>query len=237
MLFFAIIVEIGENMVFFNHLGSGLLEAVLGLVALVMALFIAIPFHEFAHAWVAKKEGDYTAVAYKRCTPEAFAHFDICGFLMMLFFGFGWAKPVPINSNNFKRGRKSQFLVSVAGIVMNLLLGIGFLFIYMLILRIDYGFFESGIYGYMLELFLYYSFSLNFGLAFFNLLPIYPFDGYNMIDSMCRYENAYLKFAKKYSLVIFILLIITGIYDFCYGIVIENLFTFLVNLFSKILGL
>lgn len=224
-------------MVFLSHLGSGFIEAVIGIIALLMALFIAIPFHEFAHAWVAKKEGDFTAVAYKRCTPEAFAHFDICGFFMMFFFGFGWAKPVPINSNNFKRGRKSQFLVSVAGIVMNLLLGIVFLFLYMLIMRIDYNFFTSNLYGYMLELFLYYSFLLNFGLAFFNLLPIYPFDGYNMIDSMCRYENAYLRFAKKYSLVIFIILIITGIYDLCYGIVIESLFKFLVNLFGKILGL
>lgn len=224
-------------MIFFNQLGSSVLDVVLGLVALLMALFIAIPFHEFAHAWVAKKEGDYTAVAHKRCTPEAFAHFDVSGFLMMLFFGFGWAKPVPVNSNNFKRGRKSQFLVSVAGIVMNLLLGVVFLFIYMLILRIDYGFFARSAYGGMLELFLYYSFSLNFGLAFFNLLPIYPFDGYNIIDSMCRYENAYLKFAKKYSLVILILLIITGIYDLCYSFVIDGLFTFLVNLFSKILGL
>lgn len=224
-------------MLFFNQLGSGFLEVVLGIVALLMALFIAIPFHEFAHAWVAKKEGDFTASAQKRCTPEAFAHFDAYGFLMMLFFGFGWAKPVPVNPNNFKRGRKSQFLVSIAGIVMNLLLGAIFLFFYMLILKIDYGFFERSAYGGMLELFLYYSFSLNFGLAFFNLLPIYPFDGYNVIDSMCRYDNAYLRFAKKYSLVLFVLIIFTGVYDLCYSYVIDGLFTFLVNLFSKILRL
>lgn len=224
-------------MIFFNQFGSSLIEVVLGIVALLMALFIAIPFHEFAHAWVAKKEGDYTAAAYKRCTPEAFAHFDICGFLMMMFFGFGWAKPVPVNSQNFKRGRKSQFWVSVAGILMNLILGILFLFIYMLILRIDASFYGASLYGYMLEMFLSFSFSLNFGLAIFNLLPIYPFDGYNMLDSMCRYDNAYLRFAKKYSYVIFILLIITGIYDFCYGFLIDRLFNFFVDLFGKILGL
>ena len=123
-------------MIFLEQLGSGFLETILGIVALLMALFVAIPFHEFAHAWVAKKQGDYTAVAYKRCTPAALAHFDLAGFLMMLLFGFGWAKPVPINSNNFKKGRKSQFLVSVAGIVMNFLLGIIFLFIYLLIFKI-----------------------------------------------------------------------------------------------------
>lgn len=222
-------------MVFFGYLGSSLIEVVLGLVALLMAMCIAIPFHEFAHAWVAKKEGDYTAVAYKRCTLNAFAHFDLYGFLMMLFFGFGWAKPVPVNKNNFKRGRKSQFLVSIAGVVMNLCLGIIFLFIYMLILKINANFFVDSYYGYMLFLFLTYSFSLNFGLAIFNLLPIYPFDGYNMIDSMCRYDNAYLRFAKRYSTIIFILLIITGVYDLVYGFVIEKIYYVFVKLFSKIL--
>lgn len=224
-------------MIFFREMNSGLLDVVLGLVALLMVIFIAIPFHEFAHAYVAKKEGDYTAVAYKRCTLKAFAHFDIYGFLMMMFFGFGWAKPVPVNSNNFKRGRLSQFLVAVAGIVMNLILGIVFLFIYMLIYKISPSFYSSSNYGYLLYMFLNYSFSINFGLAIFNLLPIYPFDGYNMIDSMCRYENGYLRFAKKYSTIIFIILIITGIYDLCYGYVIDKIYYVFVNLFSKILGL
>ncbi len=224
-------------MIFFRQLGSGVWDVVLGIVALLMALFVAIPFHEFAHAFVAKKEGDYTAAAYKRCTPAALAHFDPIGFFMMMFFGFGWAKPVPVNPNNFKRGRRSQFLVSIAGIVMNLILGIVFLFIYMLIYKIDSSFYANSYYGYMLMRFLIYSFSLNFGLAIFNLLPIYPFDGYNIIDSMCRYDNAYLRFAKKYSSIIFIILIVTGLYDLCYGYIIDKLFSFFVNLFAKILGL
>ena len=224
-------------MIFFRQLSSGFPQAFLEIIAFLMALFIAIPFHEFAHAFVAKKQGDYTAVAYKRCTLRTFAHFDLTGFFMMLFFGFGWAKPVPINKNNFKNGRKSQFLVSVAGIVMNLLLGIIFLFIYMLIFKIDSSFFTNSYYGYVLSEFLKWSFSLNFGLAIFNLLPIYPFDGYNIIDSMCKYDNAYLRFAKRYSMIIFVILIFTGIYDLCYGYIIQNLFNLFVNLFGKILGL
>ena len=224
-------------MIFLEQLGSGFVEVLLGIVALLMALFIAIPFHEFAHAWMAKKQGDYTSVAYKRCTPAAFAHFDLVGFLMMMLFGFGWAKPVPVNSNNFKNGRKSQFLVSVAGVIMNLLLGVFFLFIYMLMYKIAPEFYVSSAYGYLLGMFLINSFSLNFGLAIFNLLPIYPFDGYNMIDSMCRYDNAYLRFAKNYSSFLFILIIITGLYDVFYGYVIDKIYYVLVNLFSKILGL
>lgn len=224
-------------MIFLRQLSPEFVKTILGLISLLMALFVAIPFHEFAHAFVAKKQGDYTAVAYKRCTPRALVHFDFSGFFMMLLFGFGWAKPVPINKNNFKNGRKSQFLVSVAGIVMNLILGTIFLFIFMLIFKINSTFYDTSYYGYMLKMFLVYSFSLNFGLAFFNLLPIYPFDGYNIIDSMCRFDNAYLRFAKRYSTIIFVILIFTGIYDFCYGYIIENLYNLLINLFGKILGL
>ena len=224
-------------MIFFKELSPEFVKTLLGIVALLMALFVAIPFHEFAHAWVAKKQGDYTAVAYKRCTPRALAHFDFVGFLMMMFFGFGWAKPVPVNPNNYKNGRKSQFLVSIAGILMNLILGIVFLFIYMLIIKIDVDFLFDSYYGYMLGMFLRFSFKMNFGLAIFNLLPIYPFDGYNIIDSMCRYDNAYLKFAKRYSSILLILVIFTGVYDLCYGYIIENLYNFLINLFGKILGI
>ncbi|MBR3885531.1 MAG: site-2 protease family protein [Clostridia bacterium] len=224
-------------MVFLRQLSPDFIKTILGLIALLMALFVAIPFHEFAHAFVAKKQGDYTAAAYKRCTPAALVHFDVAGFLMMIFFGYGWARPVPVNKNNFKNGRRSQFWVSIAGILMNLILGTVFLFIYMLIYKIDSSFYFNSYYGYMLEIFLFFSFQMNFGLAIFNLLPIYPFDGYNIIDSMCRYDNAYLRFAKRYSTIILIIVIVFGIYDLCYSLLIEKIYDVLFSLFSKILRL
>jgi Zn-dependent protease len=224
-------------MIFFRQLSPDFTKTLLGIISILMALAIAIPFHEFAHAFAAKKQGDYTAVAYKRCTPAALVHFDFIGFFMMMFFGYGWAKPVPVNSNNFKNGRKSQFWVSIAGILMNLALGTIFLFIYMLIFKIDSSFYTRSNYGYMLYTFLYFSFQMNFGLAIFNLLPIYPFDGYNIIDSFCRYDNAYLRFAKRYSTIILIIVIIFGIYDLCYSFLIEKIYGCLFWLFSKILGL
>ncbi len=224
-------------MIFFRQLSPDFIKTILGLIALLMALFVAIPFHEFAHAFVAKKQGDYTAAAYKRCTPAALVHFDIAGFLMMILFGYGWARPVPVNKNNFKNGRKSQFWVSIAGILMNLILGTVFLFIYMLIYKIDSSFYSRSYYGYMLEIFLFFSFQMNFGLAIFNLLPIYPFDGYNIIDSMCRYDNSYLRFAKRYSTIILIIVIVFGIYDLCYSFLIEKIYDVLFSLFSKILRL
>ena len=77
------------------------------IIATVMAVFVAAPFHEFAHAFAAKREGDYTAVACGRYTLAPLAHFDWQGFLMLMIFRFGWAKPVPVDSRNFKNGRKS----------------------------------------------------------------------------------------------------------------------------------
>ena len=184
------------------------LNLILALIATVMAVFVAMPFHEFAHAWAAKSQGDYTAVAYKRYTLAPFAHFDTLGFIFLIFFGFGWAKPVPIDSRNFKHGKKSLLLVSVAGILMNLALGTLFLFIYMLLLKFCPQVFDIKIYGYLLYQFLLTSVSFNFILAFFNILPIYPLDGYNAISSLCRTDNSFLRFMKRYSTIIYILLII-----------------------------
>lgn len=217
--------------------GSTLLYIITSLIASLMALFIAAPFHEFAHAWAAKKEGDFTAIACKRYTLGAFSHFDIFGFICFFFFGFGWAKPVPVDSRNFRRGRKSQFIVSIAGIVMNLILGTIFLFIFMVLQKYAGDFFSSSIYGYMLYIFLMSSVSYNFMFAFFNLLPIYPLDGYRIVDSFCRFDNEFLQFMRRYSTFIYIIMIVTGLYSFLYTHTMLYFERGLVKLFSWILGI
>lgn len=209
----------------------------ISIIASLMALFVAMPFHEFAHAYAAKREGDYTAVAHKRYTLAFHAHFDVIGFLCLFFFGFGWAKPVPVDSRNFKRGRKSQFLVAIAGIVTNLLLGIVFLFIYMLVIKFATVEFSESVYGMLLLNFLSISVSLNFMLAFFNLLPIYPLDGYRIIDSFCRFDNGFLAFMRKYSTIIYIFMVITKLYSILYYGTMGYLVDGLVKLFSIILGM
>jgi Zn-dependent protease len=205
-------------------------------VAMVMALFVAMPFHEFAHAFAAKREGDLTAVAYGRYTLAPLAHFDWKGFLFLFLFRFGWAKPVPVDERNFKRGRKSKFLVSIAGILTNLVLGTIFLFIYLLVLRFNASFFTSNLYGNLLYLFLSYSISLNFMLAFFNLLPIYPLDGYRIVESFSKTENAYLRFTKQYSFIIYLILAFSGLYYIYYSFTADLLIQGLTKLFMLILG-
>ena len=209
----------------------------ISIVATLMALFVAMPFHEFAHAFAAKREGDYTAVAYKRYTLAPLAHFNLWGFLFLFIFGFGWANPVPVDPRNFKRGKKSEFMVAVAGIVMNLLLGTAFLFIYMILEKFSPKFLFTTLYGNLLTEFLLVSVSLNFMLAFFNLLPIYPLDGYNIIDSLCKEDNAFLLFMKHNSLFIYLLFAISGIYTLYFNVTAGFLIEGLQKIFSIILRL
>jgi len=83
---------------------------------------IAISCHEWGHAWMADKCGDPTARLMGRMTINPLAHLDPFGFLMMLVAGFGWAKPVPVNPNNFRNYRRDDLKVSLAGIKVNILL-------------------------------------------------------------------------------------------------------------------
>ncbi|MBR7172516.1 MAG: site-2 protease family protein [Clostridia bacterium] len=206
------------------------------IVAMVMALFVAMPFHEFAHAAAAKREGDYTAVAYRRYTLAFHRHFDWRGFLFLLLFRFGWAKPVPIDERNFRRGKKSKFFVSIAGILANLILGTVFLFLQLLIYRFFPKVFAIPVYGFLLEMFLEISVSLNFMLVFFNLLPIYPLDGYKIVESFCKYDNKFLDFMKRYSFIIFLVVAFTGLYSLFYEMTAGLLYTGLFKLFTWILG-
>ena len=91
-------------------------------VLLVIPLLYSIILHELAHGWVADKMGDSTARWLGRLSLDPRKHLDPIGTLMLFIFGFGWAKPVPVNFNNLHNFRKGLILVSAAGIVTNILL-------------------------------------------------------------------------------------------------------------------
>ncbi|MBQ8451450.1 MAG: site-2 protease family protein [Clostridia bacterium] len=222
----------------YSVFGEDFYKIIIVMIATVMALFVAMPFREFAKAFVARREGDYTSVALKRYTLAPLAHIDIIGFIFLLLFRFGWSKPLPIDERNFKRGRKSKFLVYSAGIITNLVLAVLFLFIYMLLLKVFPQVYDVPFYGFLLEEFLTISVSYNFMLAIFHILPIYPMDGFKIVESFSRSgTNAYLDFMRRYYFVIFLVLAITGIYGYIYRYTAGYLINWLIKLFSIILGL
>ena len=187
------------------------LEMLIVVIAFMSCVFISMPAHEFAHAHAAYKEGDLTAKTLKRYTLAPFVHMDLAGFSFLMFFGIGFAKPVPVDPRNFKRGRRSELRVAFAGVLVNL--GLAFLscFIYFFIQTIVPQFFNFGFIGALYEQFFVYMITINLMFTLFNLLPICPLDGYRIVVSLSSTENGFIRFMRKNSFIIMLLLFFTGI--------------------------
>lgn len=118
-------------------------ESLLGILLTLPAVLVAITFHEFAHAFVATKLGDETPRMQNRLNLNPLSHIDPIGFVLLLFAGFGWGKPVQINPKNFDRKYSvtgGEAIVSVAGPIMNFILAIIFSLIYVALYRFGYSF-------------------------------------------------------------------------------------------------
>lgn len=175
-------------------------------VALV--LIISFTVHEFAHAYSAYKFGDRTAYDMGRVTLNPRVHIDVLGAILILIAGFGWAKPVLVNSNNFKKPRLMGVIVSALGPISNLLLGIiGVLLTYILDAT---GLMYAGSNGVDLALqhFFFYFIFLNFILFIFNLIPLPPLDGYRIIqDLLPREARIKMDQNMQWGMYIFLLLV------------------------------
>ena len=195
---------------------DGILEKFLVAFALVFAIIIAIGFHEAAHGYAAYKCGDMTAKLSGRLTLNPFKHFDVFGILMFLIVGIGWAKPVPINPGNFKNYKKGMFLVSIAGVTVNLILTFlfaGLLSLLLFIIGVCGGIVSANFVYYLVyffEQFLLVSIILNISLIAFNLLPIYPLDGFRIVESLTRYDNPYCVFMRRYGIYVLLGFLIIG---------------------------
>ena len=145
----------------------------------------ALSFHEFAHAWMASKCGDNTAAKMGRLTLNPMAHLDIMGSMMILFVGFGWAKPVPVDGRNLRNPRTDMMKVAAAGPLSNLLLAMvaGMLF------RLLSG---AGLLSEAIYLLIIYFTQINIALAVFNLIPVAPLDGSQIFSGYLMRKNPQL---------------------------------------------
>ncbi len=181
-------------------------------------VFFSLSVHEFAHGFAAHKLGDDTAKNMGRLNLSPMSHLDPIGALCLFLFGFGWAKPVPVNPINFAPGKRKSGMVitSLAGPLSNLLTA----FLSVFILHILYVVYPVGAQGALKTVFsvivslLYVMISMNIGLAVFNFIPIPPLDGSKILNSVLP-PRTYFKIMQyeRYGFIVLILLINTPVFS------------------------
>lgn len=210
-------------------------NGMLNVIIRIPLLIIAFTVHEWAHAFIAYKNGDPTAKNQGRLTFNPLAHLDPIGTICILLTNFGWARPVPTNPFFYKNRKKGEIQVSLAGPLSNLILGFIFLVIAKLLQNTDlftnklvYTFFVQAIY-------------MNIGLAVFNLLPVPPLDGSHIMEAFLPF-NQYVKYMQHQqliSIVIFVLLL-SGFLSPVLGTIIQavlNLLVFIIDAVFKLIGM
>ena len=197
---------------------------IMSILVLTTAYIVVICFsfsaHEFAHAFTAYKFGDYTPKAKGRLSLNPVRHIDPIGALCLFLFGFGWAKPVEINPVSFRNYKLGMSLVSIAGVVTNLLLS----FIFSGLYFFTFTWIEStNMFLRFLSYIFEYGTIINISLVVFNLLPIYPLDGFKFLQTFMSYGNKFVQFMYRYGSLLLLIFIITPIFDIMFSFVTTNI--------------
>ena len=193
---------------------------ILQILFAIPCIMIALSFHEAAHGYMAYKMGDPTARSLGRLTLNPLKHLDLIGTLCMLVVGYGWARPVPINSRYFKNQKKGVALTALAGPVTNFALGFIGMLLYRIVALIAYT--DSinqtlakndGLYNFFISVFMLLNVFIiyNFSFAIFNMIPIPPFDGSRALFAFLpdKYYFGIMKY-ERYIMIALIVFMTVG---------------------------
>ena len=187
-------------------------ETIITKLLTLPGIILGLSLHEFAHAWMSDRLGDPTPRRQGRLTVNPLAHIDPIGFVALLLVGFGWGKPVMIDSGYYKNRRRDEFLVAIAGVTMNLIVAVILSFPAKALLNMYYSTGSALVEN--IFYIVYYAVSINICLMVFNLIPCPPLDGWNIVTQLFRLDR-YRWWYKvyQYGQWILIILIISNITD------------------------
>ena len=199
-----------------NRLLSGNLTlggAVAYILSSLIVIFLTLPIHEYAHGFAATKLGDPTPRYQGRMSLNPFAHIDYLGSACILLFGFGWAKPVQINSNNFRNPKRDMAITAMAGPLSNLIVALAALLLGNIVNLVYSTVLSVSFFAYV-YLFFFYIAQINIYLAVFNLIPIPPLDGSRLLSALLPYKQYYaLMRYERYIFLGLLVLLWIGVLD------------------------
>ena len=210
-------------------------EGLIAFLYTLPALLISLSIHEFAHAWVAYKQGDISQKIRGRLTLDPFKHIDPIGFLCIVLCGVGWGRPVMVDDRNFKNSRKGTMLTALAGPVSNLLLAVLLTLVLKILMMV--GVFDNivanSISTIFLQMFLYtIEFNIVFGI--FNLIPLPPLDGSKVLAYFFFFFLRGIMYTlERYSFIILLIIFCTNITSY----IITPAYNAILNLLNWILNL
>ena len=207
------------------------------LLARFIVLFTAITVHEYAHGLVAYKLGDPTAKYAGRLSLNPLSHLDPIGALCMVFFRFGWAKPVPINPMYFKDRKRDSAIVALAGPLSNIILA----FLSTIVFAVYYVYVYLNFPNFVTQ-FIYTVFMqlavVNISFAVFNLIPFPPLDGSKILGAFLSYENyGRLLQYERFGFPVLILLSLTGFLGSLLSLFINPLFSLWLKMLNGLISI